>query len=78
MKLELREPEHVHALANRCAPPVVEHGRQIVRYDGDDYLMVGIYFARSQGLLPHRNGDRELYYILKPISMGGLEPGPHG
>ncbi len=65
------ESLHVHARAELCSKPVVDRGQQIVRFQGSSYVMVGIYFARSQTVNPSQNGHRELYYILKPLSRDG-------
>ena len=61
----------VHARAQHCSPLVVDRGQQVVQFEGTSYVMMGIYFARWQGLSPNQNGDRELYYILRPVSRNG-------
>jgi len=58
----------VHARAELCSKPVVDRGQQTVSFGGSSYVMVGMYFARSHGLNPARNGHRELFYILRPAS----------
>jgi len=61
----------VHARAQHCSPPIIDRGQQVVRFEGTSYVMVGIYFARSHALGPSQNGQRELYYILRPLSRNG-------
>jgi len=58
---------HVNARADECSAAVFERGLRIVQYQAEGYVMVGFYFARSH------NGQRELYYILRPID--GSAPG---
>jgi len=53
------DPQHLNARADECSAPVVERGRRIVQYHGEGYILAGFYFARC------RNGERELYYILR-------------
>lgn len=65
----------VHARAELCSKPVVDRGHQIVSFGGANYLMVGMYFARSHGLNATHNGHRELFYILRPASPDP-EPSP--
>lgn len=43
----------------------------MVRYHGEEYIMVGLYFARTP------TGQRELFYILRLPSSNGLVL-PHG
>lgn len=57
--LTMVEPIHAHAKADQCSLPVVLGGRRVVSYQGEDYFMLGLYFAGSS------NGHRELYYILR-------------
>jgi len=59
------EPRHLNAHARECSAVFVERGQRFVRYHGEEYLMVGLYFAR--GL----NGDRELFYILRSARLDG-------
>lgn len=65
MGVDSLESMLVHARAEHCSKPVVDRGQQIVRFEGSTYVMVGIYFARAQGIDARQNGERELYYILK-------------
>ncbi len=60
-----QDPVHVHARAEQCSLPTVVHGRRVMTYQGEEYVMLGLYFARSL------NGQRELYYILRPLDGAG-------
>ncbi|MGH2452765.1 MAG: hypothetical protein ACRDF5_03245 [bacterium] len=53
------EPVYLNATAKHCSAVMVERGQRVVRYQGEEYLMVGLYFARGN------NGERELFYILR-------------
>jgi hypothetical protein len=59
------DPIHLNARADDCSTAVSERGRHLVHYRGEGYIMAGFYFARGN------NGQRELYYILRP-SNGGV------
>lgn len=59
------EPRHLNAHARECSAVFVERGQRFVRYHGEEYLMVGLYFARGQ------NGERELFYILRSEAPDG-------
>jgi hypothetical protein len=50
---------HLHARAEQCTSSGIEHGKRIVIYRGDEYVLVGFYFAGDL------NGHRELFYILR-------------
>ncbi len=53
------EPVYLNATAKHCSAVMMERGQRIVRYQGEEYLMVGLYFGRGN------NGERELFYILR-------------
>lgn len=57
-------PVHLHARADQCSLPIILQGRRIVSYQGEQYMMLGFYFARNT------NGGRELYYILRMLDGG--------
>lgn len=61
----MHEPVHLNARADECSAAVIERGERVVRYQGEGYVMVGFYFARGD------NGQRELYYILRPADENG-------
>lgn len=63
------EPVYLNATAKNCSAVMVERGQRIVRYQGEEYLMVGLYFARSN------NGERELFYILRHSNGDGPPDG---
>jgi len=50
--------------AHSCSPGVSEEGRRFVLYQGEEYAVIGMYFARTHG----RNGKRTLFYILRPFT----------
>jgi hypothetical protein len=56
---KMSDPVHLQARADQCSLPFVVQGRRLVSYQGEEYVMLGLYFARTQ------NGNRELYYILR-------------
>lgn len=78
------EPVYLNATAKHCSAVMVERGQRVVRYQGEEYLMVGLYFARGN------NGERELFYILRHsngrrdgqqpdgVGSGGLVPSWRG
>ncbi len=49
--------------AHYCTSRLSEQGRRIVQYQGDDYVVVGLYFARRHS----GNANRTPIYILRPI-----------
>jgi len=51
-----------NAPAQECSIVVIRRGERVVRYMGEEYLISGLYFARSH------NGGREVFYILRLIS----------
>lgn len=53
------DPVHLQARADQCSLPVIVQGKRIVSYQGEQYVMLGLYFARNM------NGNRELYLILR-------------
>ncbi|HZY31474.1 MAG TPA: hypothetical protein VFF86_07510 [Candidatus Methylomirabilis sp.] len=53
------DPVHLQARADQCSLPVIVQGNRIVSYQGEQYVMLGLYFARNM------NGNRELYFILR-------------
>ncbi len=67
---EVSSPVHLNARADLCSATLVEGGRRVVRYRGEEYIMVGFYFARDPA------GQRELFYILR--LPGGDGAGPPG
>ena len=50
---------HRNARADRCSRPVAERGQRFVRFQGEEWLILGLYFAHAH------NGQRELFYILR-------------
>ena len=62
------DPVHLNAKADQCSTTVVNGGQRVVRYRGEEYLMVGLYFARGA------NGQRELFYILRLPGGNGTGP----
>jgi hypothetical protein len=56
------DPIHLNARADDCSSATTERGHHFVQYRGEGYIMVGFYFARGT------NGQRELYYILRPTN----------
>lgn len=67
----------IHARAELCSKPAVDRGQQVIRFQGSSYVVLGIYFARPHGAGFALNGHRELFYILRPISLDG-EAGASG
>lgn len=65
------EPVYLNATAKHCSALKIERGQRVVRYQGEDYMMVGLYFARGN------NGERELFYILRHSNRDG-QPDGHG
>ncbi|MDQ7827846.1 MAG: hypothetical protein QN122_10290 [Armatimonadota bacterium] len=59
------EPVYLNARAEQCSIAGIEQGRRLIRYAGAHYLLVGLYFARSQ------DGQRDLFYILRALSTNG-------
>lgn len=55
----LTDEHHLHARAEQCTSSGLEHGKRIVSYRGDEFVLVGFYFAGDL------NGHRELFYILR-------------
>jgi hypothetical protein len=56
----MNDPIHLNARADDCSSGVTEVGRRVIQYKGGAYVIVGFYFARGS------NGQRDLYYVLKP------------
>ncbi len=50
---------HRNARADRCSRPVAERGHRFVRFQGEEWIILGLYFAHTP------NGQRELFYILR-------------
>jgi hypothetical protein len=73
LSIQTVEIPYVHAKAELCSKPVTDNGQQIVHFQGTPYVMVGIYFAHAHGNGSNgtRNGNRELYYILRPTGRDG-------
>lgn len=67
--VRMPEPVYLNATAKNCSAVMVERGQRIVRYQGEEYLMVGLYFARGT------NGERELFYILRHSDRDGQPNG---
>ncbi len=65
------DPVHLNARADQCSTTVVDGGQRVVRYRGEEYVMVGLYFARSP------SGQRELFYVLRLPDGNGGGPPPH-
>jgi len=59
--------------AQYCTSRLSEHGRRIVQYQGDDYVVVGFYFAGRHG----GNANRTPTYILRPLHGDGQMGAPH-
>jgi len=62
MSARVTEVAHLNARADQCSPATLERGQRIVRFQGEPYVMVGLYFARGH------NGQRDLFYILRPVN----------
>lgn len=63
------DPVHLNARADQCSTSVVNGGQRVVHYRGEEYIMVGLYFARGS------SGQRELFYILRlPDGDGAGQP----
>ena len=73
MSTQAAEVSYIHAKAELCSKPVTDNGHQIVHFQGSPYIMVGIYFAHAYGSGSNgaRNGNRELFYILRPTDRDG-------
>jgi len=56
------EPVHLNARADECSMATVEHGQRVMRYQGEEYVIIGLYFARGH------DGHRELFYILRQLN----------
>lgn len=53
--------DYVNAPAHLCSFDVAESGQRIVRYRGNEYAMIGLYF------IPDRNAQRMIVCILRPV-----------
>ncbi len=62
------DPVHLNARADQCSTAVFDGGQRVVHYRGEEYVMVGLYFARSP------SGQRELFYILRMPNGDGRGP----
>ena len=73
MSTQAAEVSYIHTKAELCSKPVTDNGQQIVHFQGLPYVMVGIYFAHGHGNGSNgtKNGNRELFYILRPTSRDG-------
>jgi len=52
----------VNARAEDCSAAGTDRGERTVRYNGGQYVVIGLYFASGH------NGQRELCYILRHAS----------
>ncbi len=59
---------YVHARAEQCSFPTTVQGKRLVTYQGDQYVVLGFYFARSM------DGFRDMYCILR-LADGDLRAG---
>ncbi len=58
--------------AHYCTSRFSEHGRRIVQYQGNQYVVIGLYFAsRHNG-----NAERTPVYILRPVQDNGQMGSP--
>lgn len=55
---------HLNARADECSTATVEHGQRVLRFQGEEYVIIGLYFARGH------NGQRELFYVLRSLNGG--------
>ncbi len=58
---------HRNARADRCSRPVAERGQRFVRFQGDEWIILGLYFAHTP------TGQRELFYILRLHDSDGQD-----
>ncbi|MDR7474639.1 MAG: hypothetical protein QN175_06460 [Armatimonadota bacterium] len=59
---------YVHARAEQCSFPTTVQGNRLVTYQGEQYVVLGFYFARSL------DGFRDMYCILR-LADGDLRAG---
>ncbi len=53
--------------AHYCTSRLSEHGRRTVQYQGNEYVVIGLYFAsRHSG-----SAERTPVYILRPVHGNG-------
>jgi len=52
-------PTCFNARADECSITETEWGQRIVRYSGEEFVLIGLYFGCNGG------DHRELYYILR-------------
>ncbi len=57
----LNVPAHV------CSNRISEQGRRIAQYRGDEYAIIGFFFARNHS----DHSRRTLFYILRPFAGDG-------
>ncbi len=53
---------YLNARADECSAATIERGQRVMRHRGEEYIVIGLYFARGQ------EGQRELFYILRPLN----------
>src|SRR3990170_677804 len=46
------EPVHLNARADECSTATVEHGQRVMRYQGEEYVIIGLYFRGWNVLRP--------------------------
>ena len=50
---------YLNARADECSIAEAEWGQRLVRYSGEVFVVIGVYFGCNGG------GERELYFILR-------------
>jgi hypothetical protein len=58
-------PTYINARAEECYSAGMAGGEPAVRFDGEDYFVIGFYLARKA------SGERELYYVLRATDAYG-------